>query len=620
MTFLSFYAGRTTDFSTRQKIDRFFLSVYDTVCATLYHAIQQHSRSDDTGECLSQALEVLRHQGIAPMCERLRPAERFQLFSAILLRIKFGAFSKSSRTNTRRVSLLICMLCAVAPATGHGEHCRRVRLASGSLPSSHTLGLADGGKLSSCLSLEATSAADVPENVGDSRSVGAIRVVTGGHLVVTGVIFEGALPGHEMGARTHGVPPMFEVDGGKAVFLHCVFRHYLTTPLCIWSGSLSCVNCSFTSNTALKGADSKLVGTTGSRASAGGCIQALGGEIVLNKCVFVNNWAPCGGGAVYITQATALISKCIFDSNHCGAAEDGAVKEQHPAPFAGERGTPVEGRGDLSGACGGAVLVEYNGAHKEGWITNVSLLSSSLRRNRAPSGGAVCVRADGTCGGEHSAGRRAKERHHRRGAPWGTAVHIFDTFFEGNDAFFRGGGLAFEVAAFECGAACVAGAIATPATFAVRCVSRYCPVMREKGRDSQREKAEACACVQVCVQVCVCVCMRVCVCVCVCVCACVRVCACVCVRVCVCVCGVRLCVRVEVRETVNRHSVYMNIYTYIYVYVYIYIYDAVQVSRVALHLQFRQLTYMYIYMHVCIYLCVCIYVNIYAYVYTYIYI
>ena len=482
-----------------------------------------------------------------------RTAERFQLFSKYggkSLRIKFGAFSKSSRTNTRRVSLLIFMLCAVAPATGHGEHCRRVRLTSGSLPSSHTLGLADGGKLSSCLSLEATSAADVPENFGDSRSVGVIRVVTGGHLVVTGVIFEGALPGHEMGARTHGVPPMFEVDGGKAVFLHCVFRHYLTTPLRIWSGSLSCVNCTFTSNTALEGADSKSVGTTGSRASAGGCIQALGGEIVLNKCVFVNNWAPCGGGAVYITQATALISKCIFDSNHCGAAEDGAVKAQHPAPFAGERGTPVEGRGDLSGACGGAVLVEYNGAHKEGWTTNVSLLSSSLRRNRAPSGGAVCVRADGTCGGEHSGGRRAKERHHRRGAPWGTAVHIFDTFFEGNDAFFRGGGLAFEVAACECGATCVAGAIAAPTTFVVRCVSQYCPVMREKGRDSQREKAEVCACVQVCVQVhvCACVCVRLCVYVCVCVCVCVRVCVCACVCACVCVCGrARLCAPVHTR-------------------------------------------------------------------------
>ena len=339
--------------------------------------------------------------------------------------------------------------------------CRTVLIGAG-LPSSRDLGLGDGGKLETCLWLRVGHTGVAPSQAL-RRADGAarIRVVTGGALWVEGLTFVGGTA-----APAHGNPPvLIDVAGGTAALSHCVFRGYSSAAVRVESGSFTCRNCSFVSNTALGGDGSgpaRVSRRGASAAGAGGCIQALGGCVVLIHCLFARNWAPLGGGAVYASGAEVLIHACTFDSNAAGDASSDDGSSQRAGSSGGQKG----GRGTMNpwlhGPCGGAVLIE--GAAGAG-ATNISVISSTLRQNRAPSGGALCVRARSDAwaalhNAGHSEGRAVSGLSTGRAAQdapkcastaaFGTLVDIYDSAFEGNEAKHFGGALALESPGFGC--------------------------------------------------------------------------------------------------------------------------------------------------------------------------
>ena len=267
----------------------------------------------------------------------------------------------------RQIVHVIALVIAGAPvhvcsALWHAQHaCQSVHLGKGQ-GILDALGLPHGGVLETCVSLRSTPCGLQSETT--SRGVfngasGVIRVTVGGHLSVQGLLFSG-LPRDEGGGLR---PAVFEVDGGTVIVSDSVFRHYSSAPVRVRSGSFTCTNCSFVENGVSSGVsiDSDVFEKEG---GAGGCIQALGGDIVLERSFFANNWSPLGGGAIYIMGSRVLVSKCTFDSNACGH-EDANVGRKS--------GLPVP--------CGGALLVEHD---TDKAPTNVTMRFSSLRRNRAP--------------------------------------------------------------------------------------------------------------------------------------------------------------------------------------------------------------------------------------------
>ena len=321
---------------------------------------------------------------------------------------------------------------------------------SGTSPDSDDLGLGAGGVLSSCVSLRPVDGRITPpeqhsRRTGNRGGVSRIHVVKGGRLIVEGLVFSGNI-------GTAGVSswaPVFEIEGGHAVVSHSVFRNYSSTPIRISSGSIACLNCSFISNAAHDGGTQPVEVTSVATAGVGGCIWALGGRVALMKCMFRGNSALMGGGALYITRAEVLVRECTFDSNYC---EDDSGGEDGGDARGGLRGGgETEKRmvvDELSGPCGGAILVEYGGVGVG--TTNVSLVSSVLRRNRAASGGGMCVRAG------HTDGRTREDEGHsehkscsRDSEEDASVVDVYDSSFEGNDATYKGGGLAFESASWR---------------------------------------------------------------------------------------------------------------------------------------------------------------------------
>jgi len=293
------------------------------------------------------------------------------------------------------------------------------------------LGLPCGGGVLKgvCVSLSAT-----PGNWGADGAPpppppgGPIRVATGAHLSIRGLTFVGAAAG-----AGH---PVFEVDGGTLVVSDSIFRQHTSTPVRVRAGFLTCTNCSFVDNGA-RGAEHSDSSEVDAERGMGGGIQALGGQVTLARSVFVNNWASSGGGALYAAGSQVLIFKCIFDSNACGHGEaDGEWSSALPEP------------------CGGALLIEHDADKAP---TTVSIRVSSLRRNRALSGGAACVRVRrgvllGTCS-------HAREDATSRDLPgpagdlleaYNALVNFSDTSFEGNRAIRRGGGIAFEDSVGAC--------------------------------------------------------------------------------------------------------------------------------------------------------------------------
>jgi hypothetical protein len=292
--------------------------------------------------------------------------------------------------------LLLTLLCNLYLL--HARPCRNVTVDLGGrwVPSILDLGLTRGGELDSCLSLNVRQHQEgmpLPRHT-DGRGVDVIRVVAGGHLYVSGLIFAGVLQ-HQN--RHGGSSPVFEVDGGTAVFSNCIFRYYTSTPLKLFSGALRCFNCSFISNSALAvNSNEGGTPTTGdeNEETPGGCVQALGGRLVMKQCVFRENWAPLGGGALYIKHCQALVSNCTFDANSCGnnpadmSHDDSsdANPSERTGSSHGSRGAML-GERAFSAPCGGAVLIEYgvkaagedagDGRYRRG--TNVSVISSILR-------------------------------------------------------------------------------------------------------------------------------------------------------------------------------------------------------------------------------------------------
>ena len=104
--------------------------------------------------------------------------------------------------------------------------------------------------------------------------------------------------------------------------------------------------------------------------------------------------------------------------------------------------------------CGGAILIVY--AARSGEEMNVSAVSSTLRRNRAPAGGGVCVRvgcapahpgsACSASGMPADAGAEGPSGL-SSGAKGGgvAAVDLLQLNVEGNTGIHQGGGLALEV-------------------------------------------------------------------------------------------------------------------------------------------------------------------------------
>ena len=166
-------------------------------------------------------------------------------------------------------------------------------------------------------------------------------------------------------------------------------------------------------------------------------------QVVLSRSLFANNSATGGGGAVYISGGDVRIRHCVFDSNF-------VVRSGQPVP-----GGAWKTEGEGAGMCGGAILIVY--AARSGEEMNVSAVSSTLRRNRAPAGGGVCVRAgcapaqsgsacsasgmpaDADAGAEGPSGLSS-------GAKGGgvAAVDLLELKVEGNTAIQQGGGLAWE--------------------------------------------------------------------------------------------------------------------------------------------------------------------------------
>ena len=353
------------------------------------------------------------------------------------------------------------LLLAAALGAGVGggepgaEPCRSVRL--GPWPaSSRELGLGEGGELAACLSLRAAAAGGPPPPPPDPAGPAAprIRVVPGGTLWVEGLTFAaGAAP-----------PVLFEVAGGAATVAHCVFRGYSATAVRVESGSFTCRNCSFVSNAALAG-DARgaalavrhgaaTAAAAVAAAGAGGCIQALGGRVALSGCLFARNWAPLGGGAVYAAGAEVRIRACTFDSNHGGGAAGADGGDARRAAASGPRSARRGAGPWLHGPCGGAVLIEGGEGGGAG-ATNVSVLSSTWRRNRAASGGALCVRATSAAGDGvrgHGEGSEApKAPLYASAAAAGTLVDIHGSTFEGNEALRYGGAVALESPCAACG-------------------------------------------------------------------------------------------------------------------------------------------------------------------------
>ena len=373
-----------------------------------------------------------------------------------------------SLPGSRRLLAVLLFALVAQTSGGDGEAeapgqapCRTVLIGAG-LPSSRDLGLGDGGTLATCLWLRVVHAEAAPSPATRrADSAARIRVVPGGALWVEGLSFAGGTA-----APAHGSPPvLIEVAGGTAALSHCSFRGYSSAAVRVESGSLTCRNCSFVSNAALGGDGSgpaRVSQHGASAAGAGGCIQALGGFVVLSHCLFARNWAPLGGGAVYASGAEVLIHACTFDSNAAGEAPSDDDSSQRADPSGGQKGGCGTTRPWLQGSCGGAVLIE--GAAGAG-ATNVSVISSSLRRNRAPSGGALCVRAKSDAwaalhNAGHNEGRAVPGHSKGRGeqdapnvactASFDTIVDIYDSAFEGNEAFRYGGAVALESPGFGC--------------------------------------------------------------------------------------------------------------------------------------------------------------------------
>ena len=371
-----------------------------------------------------------------------------------------------SLPGSRRLLAVLLFALVAQTSGGDGEAeapgqapCRTVLIGAG-LPSSRDLGLGDGGTLATCLWLRVVHAEAAPSPATRrADSAARIRVVPGGALWVEGLSFAGGTA-----APAHGSPTvLIEVAGGTAALSHCFFRGYSSVAVRVESGSLTCRNCSFVSNAALGGDGSgpaRVSRHGASAAGAGGCIQALGGSVFLSHCFFARNWAPLGGGAVYASGAEVLIHACTFDSNAAGEAPADDGSSQRADPSGGQKGGTT--RPWLQGPCGGAVLIEGEAG---AGATNVSVISSSLRRNRAPSGGALCVRAKSDAraalhNAGHNEGRAVPGHSKGRGAQdtpkfactasFGTLVDIYDSVFEGNEALRYGGAVALESPGFGC--------------------------------------------------------------------------------------------------------------------------------------------------------------------------
>ncbi len=144
---------------------------------------------------------------------------------------------------------------------------------------------------------------------------------------------------------------------------------------------------------------------TNNNANIGGALRAVACELLVNNCIFNNNYATAGGGAIYFRDSKVTLTGCTFSDNKANNSNGGAIinlyRDNNSSYLNIYSSTFKNNNGNSGGAIySNASLIinsncnfTNNVAKVEGGAifssVSCNILSSNFNINNAPNGGAI---------------------------------------------------------------------------------------------------------------------------------------------------------------------------------------------------------------------------------------